>query len=187
MIATLSGVVTEKIGQQLVVETGGVGYGVAVARSDLEALPTGQEIRFYIYEVVREDAHDLYGFSEFLGRELFEQLLSVSGVGPKVALAILSIANIDQVQRAISTGDVAFLQSASGVGKRGAERIAVELRNKVIASGYHPSGSETASADAALEALESLGYSRQAAMTALAKIPTDLSDEERIKRALSEV
>lgn len=186
MIATLSGTITEKTQQLLVLETGGIGYGIALPSSDFEDLRVNESVRLYIYEVIREDTHDLYGFVSALGRELFEQLLGVSGVGPKAALAILSVAGVEQAQKAISTGDVAFLQAATGVGKRTAERVAVELRNKVIAADYQSTG-EDAGADAALQALEALGYSRSAAAQALAKVSGDLGDEARIKQALKEI
>lgn len=186
MIATLSGTITEKTQQFVVLETAGVGYGVAVPSSDFDGLHISEQARLYIHEVIREDTHDLYGFIDLLGRELFLQLLGVSGVGPKAALAILSVAGVEQAQKAISTGDVAFLTAASGVGKRTAERVAVELRNKVIAADYQVTG-DNDNADAALQALEALGYPRSAAAQALAKVPGDLSDEARIKAALKEI
>lgn len=170
----------------LIVEVGGIGYGVSVPKSDYESLNISDNVRLYIYEVIREDAHDLYGFTGTLGRELFEQLLGVSGVGPKAALAILSVAGVEQAQAAISSGDVAFLQSASGVGKRTAERVAVELRNKVISPDYQ-SLTDGVKEDAALQALEALGYSRSDAVSALAKVDSSLDDEARIREALKEV
>ncbi|MEX0934248.1 MAG: Holliday junction branch migration protein RuvA, partial [Candidatus Saccharimonadales bacterium] len=158
---------------------------VVMASSDYQSLSVGGETRVYIYEVIREDTHDLYGFLEPKGKDIFKQLLSVSGVGPKAAVAILSISSIDKVQESITVGDVAFLQSADGVGKRTAERIAVELKDKLISSEY--SGSTGSGNDTALEALEALGYSRGIAMKALVKVSKDLSDEDRIKQALGEM
>ncbi|MEX0919738.1 MAG: Holliday junction branch migration protein RuvA [Candidatus Saccharimonadales bacterium] len=186
MIATIAGVVVEKSETSVVIETAGIGYEVVMASSDYQSLSVGGETRVYIYEVIREDAHDLYGFLEPTGKDIFKQLLSVSGVGPKAAVAILSISSIDKVQEAITVGDVDFLQSADGVGKRTAERIAVELKDKLISSEYAASSSGTSN-DTALEALEALGYSRSIAMKALSKISKDLSDEDRIKQALGEM
>ncbi len=185
MIATISGVVSEKLEASVVVEANGVGYLLAVSASDYQSLEVDSETRLYVYEVIREDAYDLYGFLESIGKIIFKQLLSVSGVGPKAAIAILSIASIDKVQEAIAVGDISFLQSADGVGKRTAERIAVELKDKVIADTY--AGSSSTTSDTAIEALESLGYSRSVALKALSKVPKDLSDEERIKQALGEM
>ncbi len=185
MVITVSGIVTEKLNQSIVIEAGGLGYQVWVTRQDFEKVHTGQEARYWVYESIREDAHDLYGFTQAFGRELFEQLLSVSGVGPKAALAILSVAGIEQAQQAINTGDVTFLQSASGVGKRTAERIAVELKNKLEPAGYQTSNINEE--DTALQALETLGYSRSVAAQALANVSSELDEESRIKQALREL
>lgn len=183
MIATLRGTVTEKQ-EEVIVETGGIGYAVHMPRSDMESVVIGQEVKVHVYEVVREDSYDLYGFASLAGKSIFQQLLGVSGVGPKAALAIMSLANTDQVQRAISIGDTAFIASASGVGKRTAERVAVELRDKLAEAAAVNTGDET---DTALQALESLGYSRSVAAQALSKVPQDLEDEARIKAALKEM
>ena len=186
MIATLRGVVAEKEIDHLVLDIGGVGYGVVVPKGDIEKFHQGREAQLYIYEVVKEDAHDLYGFSDMLGKSLFGELLKVSGVGPKAALAILSVARIEDARNAIATGDVAFLQSASGVGKRTAERIAVELKDKVVGT-VSAQGHVVGESDAALEALEALGYPRSEASLALARVPRDIDDGERIKLALKEL
>lgn len=187
MVITVSGIVVEKLQQSLVIESGGLGYQVWVIRPDLENIHTGQETRLWVYESIREDAHDLYGFTQLPGRELFEQLLSVSGVGPKAALAILSVAGIEQAQRAINTGDVAFLQSATGIGKRTAERIAVELKNKLETADYPQASGAINEEDTALQALETLGYSRSVAAQALANVSSELDEEARIKQALREL
>lgn len=186
MIATLRGVVAEKNTDHIVLDIGGVGYGVVMPKGDIEHASYGKEIQLFIYEVVKEDAHDLYGFSDMLGKSLFGELLSVSGVGPKAALAVLSVARIEDARNAIASGDIAFLQSASGVGKRTAERIAVELKDKVVgvADGQ---GYVTGESDAALQALEALGYPRSEASVALARVPQDIDDGERIKLALKEL
>lgn len=188
MIATLKGKVSEK-SNGIVVECGGVGYGVLVTLSDFGALKLEGEAKLYIHEHIKEDAHDLYGFVSKGTKELFEQLLSVKNVGPKVALAVLDIGPSDNVRMAIANGDVKMLQSAKGVGKRAAEQIVVELRDKVGApvgdaaenlihrSGINPN-------DEALQALISLGYTEADAAAALANIDPALSTEERIKQAL---
>ena len=131
MIATLTGIVSEKIGAQAVIDAAGVGYGALVTTTDLGRLTTGQRAKLYIYENIKEDTHDLFGFVRLDDKRLFEQLLSVKNVGPKVAMAVLDIGTADAVRVAIAGGDVKQLQTAKGVGKRAAEQIVVELKDKV--------------------------------------------------------
>lgn len=188
MIATLKGLVSEKDGN-VVVECGGIGYGVLVTLSDFGVLSVGQEAKLYIHEHIKEDAHDLYGFVSKDTKGLFEQLLSVKNVGPKVALAVLDVGAVNSVKAAIAGGDVKLLQTAKGVGKRAAEQIVVELRDKVGApvgdaaenlihrSGINPN-------DEALQALVSLGYTEADAQAVLSHIDPSLSVEDRIKQAL---
>lgn len=189
MISTLEGLVVEKIGDLVVVQCGGVGYGLLVTFEDFGALETGQNAKLYVYENIREAAYDLYGFRTLDTKKLFEQLLSVKGVGPKMALAILSVANLSQVRQAIAAGDIKFISQASGVGKKAAERVVVELKDKVglvssdDATGFlsAPTGNPN---DEALQALVALGYSVQDAAKALEKVDDSLSSEDRIKQAL---
>ena len=135
MIATLTGIVSEKIGSLTVLDAGGVGYGVLVTLSDLGRLETGRAAKLYIYENIKEDSHDLYGFVRLDDKKLFEQLLSVKNVGPKVAISVLDIGSADEVRAAIAGGDVKRLQSAKGVGKRAAEQMVVERKDKVGLAG----------------------------------------------------
>lgn len=188
MIATLRGIVTENL-NGIVLECGGVGYGILVTATDAEALQTGKSAKLYIYEHIKEDSHDLYGFINTATKSLFEQLLSVKNVGPKVALAVLDIGSSDAVRIAIANGDVKYLQTAKGVGKRAAEQIVVELRDKVGAPvGESAEGIVTRTGvnqkDEAWQALVSLGFTEADAQIALDKVPTDLPTEERIKQAL---
>lgn len=189
MISFLSGVVAEKDGQVAVIECAGVGYGVILSLNEYEKVPVGKPAKIYIYEHIREDAHDLYGFTSKEIKGLFEQLLSVKNVGPKVALSVLDIGSSSQVRMSIASGDVKKLQTAKGVGKRAAEQIIVELRDKVgvpvgEAAEDLVSRGGIDQSDEALQALTSLGYSEADAMTALAKIDKKLPTEERIKQAL---
>src|SRR5687767_8922577 len=131
MIATLTGRVAEKLGNIVVIECGGVGYGVLMTSSDHDAAMTGADIKVYVHENIKEDTHDLFGFMQIEMRALFQQLLSVKNVGPKVALSVLGLGNGASVRQAIASGDVKRLQTAKGVGKRAAEQIVVELRDKV--------------------------------------------------------
>lgn len=190
MIATLNGVIAEKLLDIVVLDVQGVGYGLYVTNEDHGILSTGQHARVYVYEHIREVSHDLFGFVKLDTKRLFEQLLGVNGVGPKMALSILSIGSADQVRRAIAGGDVKFIQQAAGVGKRVAERVVVELKDKVGLEGIELGAaglltSENALIkDEAVEALVALGYSPQDAMKALKNVAADLRVEERIKLAL---
>lgn len=188
MIATLEGIVGETLGDLVVIDVSGVGYGVNVAMEDRAQLTKGEKTRIYIYEHIREVAHDLYGFCKLDTKQLFEQLLDVNGVGPKMALAILSIGNANEVRTAIAGGDTKFIQAANGVGKRVAERVVVDLKDKVglVASDTDHLfvGGSLAIQDEAVQGLVALGYTLQDAQNALAHVDSKLSTEERIKKAL---
>ncbi len=188
MIATLTGRVAEKNQEMVVLECSGVGYGLFVAFEDFGALNTGESTKLFVYEHIRESTHDLYGFRNLETKYLFEQLLSVNGVGPKMALAILSVASAAQVRKAIASGDTKFISQASGVGKRVAERVVVDLKDKVgLTSDENATDFLTASADPndeAMQGLVALGFSVQDAAVALKKVDTKLPPAERIKQAL---
>jgi len=189
MIATLSGVVSEKLPELVVLECAGVGYGLYVTSEDFARMNHGESAKVYVYEHIREQSHDLFGFIKPDTKKLFEQLLGVKNVGPKVALAVLDIGSAAIVRSAIAAGDVKLLQSAKGVGKRAAEQIVVELRDKVgLVSGELAEDIVTRPGiniqDEAVEALMSLGYSPQDAMLALRNIDANLSTEERVRLAL---
>lgn len=189
MIAKLSGTISEKLADVVIVDVGGVGYGLTVSIEDYSKFAAGTSAEFYIYEHIREQSHDLYGFSSLDAKLLFERLLGVKNVGPKVALAVLDLGSISTVVGAIASGDVKTLQSAKGVGKRAAEQIVVELRDKVGVSATDAAegivtrpGINTQ--DEAVEALIALGYTPQDAGMALKNIDKDLPLEDRIKLAL---
>ena len=189
MIVTLTGVVSEKLADMLVLDVRGVGYGLQVTAEDFGRLATGEQAKLYVHEHIREQTYDLFGFVQLDTKKLFEQLLGVKNVGPKVALAVLDIGNAAGVRGAIAAGDVKLLQSAKGVGKRAAEQIVVELRDKVgLAASDAAEGIATRpgvnTGDEAVEALVSLGYSPQDATVALKGIDPELTTEERIKLAL---
>ncbi|HET6863833.1 MAG TPA: Holliday junction branch migration protein RuvA [Candidatus Saccharimonadales bacterium] len=188
MIATLEGKVTQKLGDMVVIECAGIGYGVNVTFEDFGALNTDEKTKLYIYEHIRENAHDLFGFRSLETKFLFEQLLTVNGVGPRMALSILSIANSTQVRKAIAAGDTKFIAQATGVGKRVAERVVVDLKDKVgLMADENATDFLTTTAnpnDEALQALVALGYSVQDAAGALKTIDAKLPIEERIKLAL---
>lgn len=190
MIATLTGIVAEKLRDMVVLDVRGVGYGLLVTNEDFGRLTAGQTAKVYIHEHIREQAHDLFGFYRLETKELFELLLGVNGVGPKMALSVLSTGSTNDVRAAIATGDVKSIQRAAGVGKRVAERIVVDLKDKVGLEGVDLAttgmlqGEQTLLQDEAVEALVSLGYSAQDAGVALQKVDPALPTEERIKLAL---
>ncbi|MDB5170285.1 MAG: ruvA [Candidatus Saccharibacteria bacterium] len=189
MIATLAGTVSEKFEDLVVLDVAGVGYGLLVTLDDYSKLATGQPAKLYVHEHIREDSHDLYGFVARDTQKLFEQLLSVKNVGPKVALAVLGIGASAILRGAIAAGDVKLLQTAKGVGKRAAEQMVVELRDKVgLVAGADAEGLVTRggvnTADEAVQGLMALGYSDTDAQRALQDVDPSLSTEERIKLAL---
>jgi Holliday junction DNA helicase RuvA len=190
MIATLSGVVSEKTADEVVLEVGGLGYGLFVTFEDHGRLNSGDQATLYIYEHIRENSYDLFGFTSLDIKRLFVQLLGVNGVGPKMALNVLNTGPAGAVRAAIASGDVKSIQKASGVGKRVAERIVVELKDKVGLEGVDLSstgllqGDATLLQDEAVEALVSLGYAPADAAAALVSVPKDLPTPERIKQAL---
>ena len=189
MIAHLNGTVAEKFNNSIILDVHGVGYEVSVTSSDFDKLNLNDEIKFYTYHQIRENAEDLYGFSTLTAKKLFELLISVQGIGPKAAMAILSLAGPEEVRNAIANADAAFVSKASGVGKKSAERVIVDLRDKVgIPSHYGATEIAAPSVapepDEALDALIALGFPLKEAAAALEKVDKSLSTEERIKLAL---
>lgn len=189
MIATLTGIISEHQGSMVVMDIGGVGYGVMVTSTDQGVLPNGTEAKLYIYENIKEDTYNLIGFKKLTTKQLFEQLLTVKNVGPKGALAVLDIGDEATVRAAIAGGEVRALQTAKGVGKRAAEQIVVELRDKVgvvvgdAAESLVNRGSVNMQ-DEAVQALVALGYMDADAQSALTDIDPALPVEERIRQAL---
>ena len=189
MIAHLRGKIEEKFGNSLILDVNGVGYEITVPTPDFEACNLGEERKFYTYHQVRENAEELYGFSSLAAKKIFELLISVQGVGPKAAIAILSLAEAEEVRNAIANADAAFISKASGVGKKSAERVIVDLRDKVgIPSHYGATEAKFATAvaanDEALDALIALGFPLKEATAALEKVDASLPTEERVRLAL---
>lgn len=183
MIATLHGTLTEKLESTLIVEAAGVGYELAVTVDEWGSAKLGEDLRYYIYDQIREDAHNLYGFRELSSKQLFGQLLGISGVGPKLAMQILSAAGEQRLRQAIASGDPALLKGVTGVGPKTAQRVITELRGKVEegSAGLAPV------ADPTYQALVALGYTPAQATAAVAQIPTELTDDQaRLKAALKQ-
>ena len=188
MITFLQGTLSESLPTQIVVDVGGVGYQVFIPLSSYDRLPgVGAPIKVLTHLQVREDAHTLYGFMTLPERDLFRLLVNnVSGIGPKLALAVLSGMSVTHFKNAVVTNDVASLSKISGVGKKTAERVALELRDKLgvaatweaASSAHAPSAEETAISDAVL-ALISLGYKQVDAHKAVKQTIKPGSDTPR--------
>ncbi len=184
MIAQLVGTVAEIDGNTIVVDVGNVGYEVIVSNQLISNMTESVELKVYIYEHIREQEHSLYGFSTKDDKRLFEHLLSVNGVGPKAALALFDLAEADILRNEIANGNTLFLTQASGVGKKAAERVIVDLQDKVgPALATSRTHSLVSGSDEALEGLLALGYSKDQALQMLVNVDATTA-EERIKQAL---
>ncbi|WP_158896745.1 MULTISPECIES: Holliday junction branch migration protein RuvA [unclassified Pseudomonas] len=196
MIGRLRGTLAEKQPPHLLLDVSGVGYEVEVPMTTLYRLPAqGEIVTLHTHLVVREDAHLLYGFGEKRERELFRELIRLNGVGPKLALALMSSLEVDELVRCVQAQDTAALVKVPGVGKKTAERLLVELKDRFKAweslPGIAPlvlpnQAAVVASAEAdAVSALVALGFKPQEASRAVAAVEgEDLSSEELIRRAL---
>ncbi|KUM44277.1 Holliday junction branch migration protein RuvA [Pseudomonas sp. EpS/L25] len=196
MIGRLRGTLAEKQPPHLLLDVGGVGYEVEVPMTTLYRLPAqGEVVTLHTHLVVREDAHLLYGFGEKRERELFRELIRLNGVGPKLALALMSSLEVDELVRCVQAQDTSVLVKVPGVGKKTAERLLVELKDRfkawenlpTIAPLVLPNQTPVvASAEAdAVSALVALGFKPQEASRAVAAVEgEDLSSEELIRRAL---
>ena len=191
MIARLTGTVSDLGPRHAVIDVGGVGYKVFVTDDALHTLKNGAKTSLLTYLAVREDALDLYGFPDRKERDFFELLIGVSGIGPKSALNILSLVSVDALITAIRTGSVTHLVKVSGLGKKTAEKIVLELKDKL--GGVHGElGLEIAagmSSDMdAIEALKALGYDADEAREAMKKVDKDITDiGDKVKAALKEL
>lgn len=187
MIATLFGEVTEKNIDNIILDVSGIGYELKFNLIEISKLSSGNKIKVYIHEHIKEDAYDLYGFISKDTQNLFKQLLTVKNVGPKAALSILSSAPANEIKQAIASGNVKFLMAAKGVGRRAAEQVVVELRDKIglissaedviTRSGVNPD-------DEAFQALVALGFEESEAAAALTNVDKKLPTTDRVKLAL---
>ena len=177
MIAYLKGEILEKGLTYLIVENQGLGYKVFVTPEGLSH-SVGEDIALFTYMKVADDGHSLYGLPSFNELQFFELLITVSGVGPKVALAILSAAKVDAVKQAIANQDAGMFTRISGIGSKTAERIIVDLKNKVGALAGSSGSSEV------FDALISLGYNQREVREVVGKLDGSTSQQEQIKQAL---
>ncbi len=193
MIAHLAGTITEKFLTSVIIDVHGVGYELQISAPDAEKINLGDEVKFYTYHAIRENSEELFGFSSLTAKKMFQMLISVNGVGPKAAMAILSLGSTEEVRNAIANTDAAFIAKAAGVGKRSAERVIVDLRDKVGAPSHYGATETkfTISAiigpeDEALDALIALGFPLKEASAALANVDPGLPTETRIREALKQ-
>lgn len=190
MIAHVHGVVAEKFAGSIIIDVHGVGYEVAVPMGDFESVTLDEKVKFYTYHHVREQAEELFGFSTLAAKKLFELLITVQGIGPKAALAILSLGSAEEVRNAIANSDTGYVTKASGVGKKSAERVIVDLVDKVgLPTHYQQTqGTQTAlnTNDEALEALMALGYTLADATKALENVDPSLPTNKRVTEALKQ-
>lgn len=188
MIAYIRGKIIEKTVNTVVVDVMGVGYEIFTTTQDAETAKIDTEKKFYTYHAIKENAEELYGFSTLAAKRLFEMLIKVQGIGPKAALAILSLDNVEAVRNAIASGDTVFISKASGVGKKSAARVTVDLKDKVGLPTYIPDNNAIPApslvGDEALDALMALGFNINDATTFLRDVPTDLPTGERVRLAL---
>ncbi|MFA7192269.1 MAG: Holliday junction branch migration protein RuvA [Candidatus Paceibacterota bacterium] len=186
MIAHLTGTILYTTDKYTIIDVNGVGYKVFLSTTNIASCNAGENKKFWIYTAVRETTLDLYGFESINEMNFFELLLDVSGIGPKGALGILSIASIDSLQRAIATGDTGYLTKVSGIGRKTAEKIVIELRDKLKAhAGVDGTSGGLREESDMIEALKSLGYSQNEARDALKQIPSSITDMNgKIKEAL---
>ena len=187
MISYLRGLVLAKSSNYFILDVRDIGYTIFAGENYLSEINIGQSIEVYTHHHIREEASDLYGFKSLQELELFELLISVSGVGPKSALGVLSIASAADIKESIIRGDADLLTKVSGIGKKTAERLVLELKTKIlkIASGSEISAGNSLASSDEVDALMSLGYSLSEARTALSTVDSSIKDTgERVKQAL---
>jgi holliday junction DNA helicase RuvA len=186
MIARIEGIIVHIAEKFIIVDVSGVGYKLSITSETITSSILGDHVSFWVHTAVRENSIDLYGFKSINEMSFFELLLDVSGIGPRGALSILAIAPLDTLKRAIAMGDMGYLNKVSGIGKKTAEKIIIELRDKL--QDYKNDGDTPGllrDESDIVEALKSLGYSQNEAREALKQVPaTTLGTNARIKEAL---
>lgn len=186
MISRLTGTIIHTDLKYVILDVNGVGYKVSVSPDMFQKMDKEGKVTFWTYLAVREDALDLYGFPTQSELKFFELLITISGIGPKTAMGILSNASVQSLETAIQTGDTSHLTKVSGIGKKVAEKIVLELKDKVTETAHTPESQAMMKNDSdALEALKSLGYSPTEARDALKALPKTITKtNDKIKEAL---
>ncbi len=188
MIAHISGTIAEKFAGSVIVDVSGVGYEIIVPAGEFERAVLNEQIKFYTYHNITDRSQELFGFSSLAAKKLFELLITVQGVGPRAGIAIMSLGETEEVRNAIACEDAKFIQKASGVGKKSAERVILDLKDKVGMAISKPDGvgaNISLASDEALEALIALGFNLNDATKALEQISRDLPTEDSILEKIS--
>ncbi len=182
MIITLTGKAAYKGKDYAVVETGGVGYCVFMSVPELDRIKVGESVKLWTHEYLRDDAREIYGFPDQPSLAMFDKLLAVSGVGPRMALNVLALGSVKEIERSIDAGDVDLLSRVPRVGKKTAQKIVLELKGKLVEPEAAPAEDEV------VAALVKLGYARDQARDALSKVPARETDvKARLRAALREL
>ena len=190
MISHISGKLVEKHPTNVIIECNGLGYILPISLQTFSKIPDKENIKLYTYLNIRDDAHILYGFADKMERDIFKLLISVSGVGPSTAITMLSSMDTMEIQQAIASGDVEKIKSVKGIGVKTAQRVIVDLKDKILKTfdlSEDISISDNTIKNEALTALEVLGFSRKKVDSAIQVIiqdSPDISLEELIKKAL---
>jgi Holliday junction DNA helicase RuvA len=188
MIAHVYGTVVERFGSSVIIDVNGIGYEVVLSVTDFDDTSINSIVKFHTYHHIREQSQELFGFSSLVAKKMFELLITVQGVGPKAALAILSLGDCETVRNAIANSDAGYITKANGVGKKTAERVIVDLSDKVGQATYYKIEHDSIIAppvnDEALEALMALGYNLNDATKALVGVPADSPTAQRVTMAL---
>lgn len=183
MIAYLSGKIIYKHAEYIILDVSGIGYKVYIIPTG--NFPLDSKIQVFTYQHIREDRSDLYGFSEYKELEIFETMLSVNGLGPKMALAILSMLSVDEIEKAIATSEAKTFQKAKGVGKKLAAKIILELKSKLDVGDLEKLQADDKADTELIDALVALGYKKNEAVKIASQVPNDLKNiQEKIKYAL---
>lgn len=184
MIARITGIVISATDKHILIETHGIAYRVFATAGTLLVVRPGEELTLWTSHIIREDAQELFGFESVADYDLFELLRSVSGIGPRSALAVMNVATMGTIARAVHTNDVSYLTKISGIGKKTAEKIIIELRDKLPASEFTDS---TPSSHDAIDALIALGYHEGESREALRGIDPTVDTQTKIREALKKI
>jgi len=193
MITHLKGKLVEKNPTYAIIECSGVGYFVNISLNTYSQIPNSELVTLFTQLIVKEDSHTLYGFTTTLEREIFKLLISVSGIGPSIARTMLSSLSVEEIQKALATENVAVVQSVKGIGAKTAQKVIIELKDKIVKT-YDMEDSSAilnnSVKDEALSALEVLGFVKRQAdkvVNSILKETPDLSVEKLIKLALKKL
>lgn len=181
MIAYIAGIIKLKAKQSVIIMSGDTGYKIAVSAKTLNHLPkNGEKTSLFTHLHVRENALELYGFLHYPELEFFEQLIHISGIGPKSGLSVLDVASLDVIKKAIAAGETSYLKKVSGIGNKLAEKIVLELKDKMSAEGLDTGDQFFKEESEALEALQALGYSLKESRDVMKNIPKNIQGAKNI-------